>query len=1113
MKKTILLTVLTIAFAFAGRLSTLAQVEVSSATIKGTITDPNGAVIPGAAITVTSIDKGIRKTAKTGADGNYQIPLLQPGVYQVQVEAVGFDKAVAKDVQLTVGQSLVYDVSLRVGAITTVVDVTTDAPVIQVEQTQQANTINERQVENLPNINRNMTNAVFTLPGVTNSEATRTQQPGFTGFGTTGFSIGGSNGRNNLSTIDGGENEYGSGQYRVASISPDSIQEFQVNRNAFAAELGFTVGSSVNIVTKSGTNSLHGSAYGYFRNNSTQAINFIDQLRLAQPGIGQEPFHQNAYAGGTVGGPIKKDKLFYFVSYEYQKLDDGGFNFFLGSPAALGINGSSSAGIAQKAYVDVLANSGNATLASVAAQLRQSLVPQNDANLFKLMATDNGAFDSVTKVHTLLSRVDYQPNANNSLNFRFEHARSLARALSYPSGDHLITRDYSILTNWAHTFSASVVNQLRVQVVPFNRADDIPNVDKGSIADPSVTNRTPSAITIDGFAIGGFVPSFTFGHPAAIPYVAHQKRFQFEDNLSWTKGSHNLKFGASYRPVDYNVEDDLYFAGQYSFGDNTYPIILAGLSAAQRTAVATYNLTHGLPQNGPTAANLSGAQSFVFGLTRSIHSGFNNPKWQGWAHYFGSFAQDSWKISPKFTLDFGGRVDVDAEAPPLSRHTYFSPRLGFAWTPWSDHKTLIRGGGGVFEGPIDVLIPSYTALLDDSGRYINQILPLGLASASIYQAGAAAGLLPFGHLSEAFLNGIRNTSFPNGVPTGQGNPGRVVFLADPDYKNPYSVQASLSIQRELFRNVSLEIGYLMYHGLHLQMPVEINLKETGVVDPFLGPIYTRKDPTKLQNLGYDSRGKSIYHALTVSLNKRYSSGLQFGANYTFSKTIDDVIDFSSSQAWFRPTRLNLFRGVSVFDFPHVFTANAVYRTLFKGGSGHNFLSRTFADMTFGPVLTLRSGIPFSIRIPSLTNVVTATGVPTTATNAIFAGPFAASRNSARGLPYYSLDLRLQKSVYVFRDRGVRVDLIADGTNILNRVNFNKVWDEFSSPYPANGFAGAPTADPVVHFDNGSSMNLLTGPFNLKGFKPTSFNQLSGHPLAFVGADTPRQIQFGLKIVF
>jgi hypothetical protein len=271
-------------------------------------------------------------------------------------------------------------------------------------------------------------------------------------------------------------------------------------------------------------------------------------------------------------------------------------------------------------------------------------------------------------------------------------------------------------------------------------------------------------------------------------------------------------------------------------------------------------------------------------------------------------------------------------------------------------------------------------------------------------------------------------------------------------------------------------------------------------------MYTAIDPTILQKVGYKSIGKSIYHAMTVSLNKRYSNGLQLNANYTFSKTLDDAIDFSSSQVWFRPSQLNLFRGVSVYDFPQVFTMSGVYNTPFKAGDGHNFLSRVFADLTFGPILTLRSGIPFSIRLPNLNN-------GTASTDRNFATPFAAGRNTSRGAPFYSLDLRIQKTMFVVRDRGVKINLIADGVNILNRANFNKVWDDFTNlnPYPSTGFN--PGVNPVITFDNGATMNILTGPFKVNGFKPTSFTQLSGHPGAYVSADTPRQIQFGLQVVF
>src|SRR6266852_8709280 len=301
MRTSIVGTALVLLLVLLAALPGYAQVDYATATLKGTVLDPQGAAVAGATVTVTNLNTGISRTVKTGAEGTFQFSALHPGTYKVQAEAPGFEKTIASNLQLSVGQVVVNDVQLKVGAVTDVVEIEAAPPLIATEQTQQANTINESQVDLLPNLGRNITQAIYTLPGVSNADAPRSQNPGFTGFETTGFSIGGSNGRNNLSTIDGGENEYGSGQYRVL-ITPDAIQEFQVNRNAFAAEFGFTVGSSVNIVTKSGTNRFHGSAYGYFRDSHTQANNFIDQLRS-----GQKLFSQNTYDGGTIGGPIIKD--------------------------------------------------------------------------------------------------------------------------------------------------------------------------------------------------------------------------------------------------------------------------------------------------------------------------------------------------------------------------------------------------------------------------------------------------------------------------------------------------------------------------------------------------------------------------------------------------------------------------------------------------------------------------------------------------------------------------------------------------------------------------------------------------------------------------------------
>jgi TonB-dependent receptor-like protein len=982
--------------------------------------------------------------------------------------------------QLSVGQVVVSDVQLKVGAVTDVVEIEAAPPLIETEKTQQANLINERQVDDLPNITRNITQAVYTLPGVSDANAPRSQQPGFTGFFTTGFSIGGSNGRNNLSTIDGGENEYGTGQYRVTTIPLEGIQEFQVNRNGYNAEFGFTDGSAINIVTKSGANLLHGSAFGYFQDHNTSATNFFNGIE----GL-PAAYNQNVYTGFTLGGPVKRDKLFWYLAYEYQNLNTADFTNanVISAPTVVGPNA------AQTSYVAALEASGDPFLVGFANGITPGLSPLNNAALKKILTAESAIFTNPTRNHNTLLRFDAQPNASNSLNLRLGYLHNDAGA-GNPDANGLFTRDFSVLTTWTHTFSSSLFNQALVQVVPKNVANAVPNPFQGV------------NFSLGNLNVGNLGGTSSFGSPSLVPYLAHQRRYQFDDNLTWTRGKHTFKFGAQMHFADYHVEDDLWFNNQFDFQDGAIPLIALAPAAVQGHLVA-FNLSHGFPATGPTNTNLSAPQSFAFGIPVDVRAGTNNPKWQGWGKYFGSFIQDSWKLNSRLTMDAGVRFDVDAEAPPLGSNFYASPRLGFAWDPFGDHKTVIRAGGGVYTAPVDVLIPSYAALLGPSGNYINEVIVALSATdprvAQLWGRGVFLGELPFGRLTPADFAAVGISITPC---------GSVCYGAAPNYKNPYSVQASLSVDRQLSKSMSLELGYNMYHGVHLQMPVETGFQQInpgspfcglaefannpGCVDATGGPLYVPNPITSklLEQTTYESIGRSIYHGLTTSLTKRYTHGLQFQANYTWSKSIDNVIDFASFQEWFRPSQLNLFRAVSVFDIPHNFVANAVYTTPFKAGTG-NILARALADIAVAPIEHIRSGLPFSVRTPSLFN-----GLSPADSN--FATPFHASRDQNRGANYAAADLRVQKSIFISRDHGVKMDFIAEGTNIFNRVNFNKVSDVFD-----NGLSVA----------GGQTVNLVTGPFTgLHGVRPTIVSDVQ-HPLSFASADLPRRVQFGLRLAF
>ncbi len=1036
-------TFLAVAFIFCvTALSAFCQSDAASATLKGSILDPQGAGVSAASITLTNGAKGTTFKAESGADGSYVLPLLPPGDYDLSVEAKGFERTQVGGLHLTVGQVLPYDVHLTVGSVQVVVEVTAEPPTVQVEQAQQANTVGEQVIEGLPNVTRNFASSLFTLPGVSSSSAPRTQNAAaFTGFTSSGFSIGGSNGRNNLVTIDGGENEYGDGDLRTPNISEESVQEFQMNRNAFAAEFGFTAGTALNVVTKSGSNAAHGSAYFYFLDEHTEARNYFDDF----PG---KAYEQHLFPGATFGGPLVQNKLFFFTSYEYRRLNTPEFRNYVNTPEAQGIG----ANAAQASYLNGLLATGNPYLAGFAQQVTPLLSPMNNPNVVTLLNKNSGVFDDVSQSHDWVMRIDYQPDNNNTIMARFSIERYNytnigPSSVTAPSdAGSTIRDDAAILATWNHVVSPSLVNTARVQAVPSNTS--------------SLTGLSPNSAELSLGSLGVFDNYF------GSPYNLKQERFQFEDSVSWTKGKHSIKFGASYRPVHYNVTNNLWFSGEFDFFDGAVPLISLAPAALQ-PLLAGYNLAIGLPATGNPTTNLSALQSFSVGIPVDYRQGFNNPTWQSWANYLGMYVQDSWKAAHGLTIDYGLRYDYDAEPAPVPHNGYFSPRLGIAWDATGDQKTVIRAGSGIFVSPVYFQVPYLVNLLNDSGKYINQIATQLSSTnetvAQLWGLGLAEGKLPFGQIGTPELSLF-------GITPGPGANGRVIFNLAPNYKNNYSVQASLSIAREIAHNLSLEVGYLMYRGVHIQMSQETNYAETGVWNPIYGPQYAPINPSIVQQNTYSSIGNSIYNGMTSSLTKRYSKNFQLQASYTYSRSIDDVTDFNSQFASFTPTRLYLDRGLSAFNIKNNFVANAVYTT-----SGPRWAS----GWLLSPIVTARSGIPFSVTVPGAENG--------TEGHSLYARPWYIRRDSGIGPAFYSFDMRVSKSFRLKPESAAKIEVSVEGNNLLNHTNFLSVNNVFS------------VGDP----------RLLTGPFDFTGSKSIS----PGEPLGFTSASNARQIQFGLKLAF
>ncbi len=1070
-------------FICAATLTSLAQADVSSATVKGTVTDPQGAAVPNATVTVKDLDQGAIRTAATDSSGEFQVRLVRPGLHDITVEARGFAQYLLKDIQLTVGQTATFEIKLQVAGVRTEMVVTTSAPLIEIERTQQANTIESRQVENLPNVGRTFANYVYTLPGVSNSNAPRAQLAGrITGFGTSGFSIGGSNGRNNLITVDGGENEYGSGQARF-DITPEAIQEFQVNRNSFTAEFGFTAGTAVNIVTKSGTNNFHGSAYVFYRSQKTSAR---DPFDFISPG--KKSFTQRVFPGFTAGGPVVKNKLFFFTNYERQKEDNARFRTYTASSLL-------QPSTAQASLLAQLDASADANVRRISTALRSALTTNATTypTTFKILRESEGSFNGLARLNTWNTRMDYQVSGRDSINGRFTLTRNFTddigtgNATSPSIGNSLTYRDYSTVVSWIHNFGSNLINQARVQFSPNNSAVTAP----------------PEPARVSAI-VSGLVG---FGRGFGAPYIVFQDRYQFEDNLTWIQGNHTFKFGGSYRPVSYNFRNDLWFAGEYQFQSSAlYPITLAVPAADRAAFVAAAGAA--VP-----AAQLNPLQNFNLNQPLIYRQGFNNSTWLGTGHYLGGFAQDTWKAHPRLTLDIGGRIDWDGEPNPVPRHAYFSPRVGFAWQLTGDNKTVLRGGSGIFYSPIYVQIPGYTSVLNGSGNYINQIVRTGNAglptvfnasAAGVWQAGINQGKYPFSVLTQADINAL-------GISTAAGAPGRVLFDLNPDYKNNYAIQANLGIQRQITNNLSIEVAYQMYHGLHIQQPVGLNYCEAGTPgcpataanvtamsqrDARLGPLYRAcgadtscgrvNDAGITQFSDYQSRGSSIYHGMTVSLQRRFSDHFSFQANYTFSKAIDDQTDFNSAFAPPFPTRLFTERSLSTFDIRHNFVVSGVFQSPFK-----NYALR---DISLSPSVFIRPGIPFTVRTGADINGDTRGGTDRL---------FNIGRNTGIGPNFRSVNLRLSKSFRFKQDGPMRIELTADAANLFNRTNFAAVNEIVPVSVSPTGVLTFPTAL--------SQADYTAGTVRLTGRKDRDFTR--GDPLSFTSAFNPRQLLWGLKFVF
>jgi len=692
-----------------------AQGVGSSGQMRGTVTDATGGVMPKTSIVAVDKQKGTRYTTGTDTRGQYEFTSLPATTYDVTAQISGFQTEVLKGVVVNVGETALADFHLRVATTATQVEVTAEPPVVETERGSQANTLTQTYITDLPIDRRDYLTFTLLLPGV--SDSTRlTDDQDFRVKQTpqSGLSFYGSNGRGNSITVDGGEAQDDAGGVRP-TISQDAVQEFQVNRSNYGADLGGAQGASINIVSRSGSNDVHGTMFGFFRNDALDAQNPFSFSQALQPGQVFDPSQpdsagapikdtlQRYQFGGSVGGPIQKDKTFVFGAFE------GLLSNAQNAVPLLVNTGFLRATSPQQTIINALTNEGNAQvqcfngapmqsakscatdlgLGLTVSQLTGLSVGQNLINQFLVnqFETQGGLFNYNTRDYLASARLDHHFSETDqiALTYRFAHELEqnpdVQSLTAFSAGSSIHDYDDNLQGAWYHQFSPTLQNELRLQW-DYNSFNVIPN-EPGQV----------------GIQIPGFINNL--GTNIFLPNFTILRRYELADNVTMIHGKHTMKFGGSELLRGNHTESHTFFPGRFVFGT---------LPGAALTPCF-------LPSPAPGAANPCGIvntggatidslQSVSLAAPQVYQQGFGTADYPAYSRPLTAlYWQDSWKMASNFTLNFGVRYEIDSEYNPLN--TYYGdvgPRIALAWDPFKDHKTVVRAGYGIFYGPIDAQI-------------------------------------------------------------------------------------------------------------------------------------------------------------------------------------------------------------------------------------------------------------------------------------------------------------------------------------------------------------------------------------------------------------------------
>lgn len=1092
-----------------------AQGVGASGDIRGTVTDPSGAVVTNATVTATDVARGIKHTVATDNNGQFRLTGLQPAAYSLSVSKSGFQTELAKNVVVNVGQTSTVDFPMKVSQVSEQVEVTAEAPVVETERGAQANVVTEQTIRDLPINRRDYLTFTLLAPAVSDSTRLSSDQDyRVKQTPQSGLSFYGSNGRGNSVTVDGGEVNDDAGGVRL-NMGQDAVQEFQINRSNYGADLGGASGATINIVTKAGGNDVHGSLFGYFRNDALDAANPFSISQALLPGQTFNPAAPDVQGthvkdsltreqfGGAIGFPLTKDKTFLYSSFEGLLGDAQNAVPLLTNTSIFRTSTD------QKAVFSQLAALGATNVPCISTPL--TILPANvcigaltsgltispvtglnagqiarNSFINNQFETNGGLFPYNNRLYLFSTRFDHQFSDRNQVALRYSFGHDLEEnpdvtsLTGFSRGSSVKAFDHTLLGSWFHQFSPTTLNEARVQW-NYSNFDVNPNV-LGQVG-----------LDMPGFGnIGNqiFIPSFTI-----------MRRYEFADNMSLVRGKHTLKFGGYELYRGNHSESHTFFPGRFVFGNLPGGLLSPCFVASTPTAPIN---PCGLATPG---AALNSIQSVSLGLPQFYQQGFGSPIYNYPRPFTAAFFQDQWQMAPNFTLNLGVRYEVDSQYGALATDkNNFAPRLSFAWDPFKDHKTVIRAGYGIFYSPIYGQIADVVQTLGlvNGNRQIAQtFVPLTatpISSAVIFQtlfaqgkvscttpaAGNAACITP----ADLTQFGINITH------TGPVPPLSVLFSGQPNYQNPYSQQAEFGIEREIAKGWAVSLSGIYVHTIGLPVAIDTNalpvnfttvplagggnasFRNWAATNPQCagaGIVNCFANPLLLQNDVYSSKGSALYEGAILEVKKRFSSHFSVLANYTLSKAFDTTTDFNSDFGPEDNTNLSGERGLSNFDQRHKVIIATVVDTGKSGG-------RVFSNFQFAPIFRFNSGHPFNLLAGADVNG------DRHSTND---RPIGAARNTGLGPAYTDFDMRITRRFKM----GERTDLqlLAEGFNLANHTNFASVNNVVGPNF------GLPTALGGGGFTT----------FNVKGNSALS----PSTPLGFTSAFPMRQLQLGIRIGF